>query len=117
MGSIERSNFWLRHPAWPACEGLYLESGSGLIDRCCLLSASTSVGHRCACAVPKLVDLELEDPALNERAALQVKSVAGQKTLDAYIRWMDAAEQCDRFFFICHSPKGALSAPIGIHSA
>ncbi|WP_439364434.1 hypothetical protein ACNJYD_32605 [Bradyrhizobium sp. DASA03005] len=24
---------------------------------------------------------------------------------------MDATEQFDRFFFICHSPKGALSAP------
>ncbi|RXH41895.1 hypothetical protein [Bradyrhizobium zhanjiangense] len=59
----------------------------------------------------KLVDLELEHPVINERAAVQVKSAANQKTLDAYIRRTDAAEQFDRFFFICHSPKGALSAP------
>ncbi|MCA1471257.1 hypothetical protein I6F09_25675 [Bradyrhizobium sp. IC3195] len=59
----------------------------------------------------KLVDLELEHAVINERAAVQVKSAASQKTLDAYIRRMDATEQFDRFFFICHSPKGALSAP------
>ncbi|WP_187436136.1 hypothetical protein [Bradyrhizobium hipponense] len=59
----------------------------------------------------KLVDLELELPVINERAAVQVKSAANQKTLHAYIRRMDATAQFDRFFFIGHSPKGALSAP------
>ncbi|MBR0826155.1 hypothetical protein JQ596_11445 [Bradyrhizobium manausense] len=48
---------------------------------------------------------------INERAAVQAKSAANQKILNAYIRRMDATEQFDRFFFICHSPKGALSAP------
>jgi hypothetical protein len=46
-----------------------------------------------------------------ERAAVQVKSAASQKTLDAYIERMDATEQFDRFFFICRSPKGSLNAP------
>jgi hypothetical protein len=59
----------------------------------------------------KLVDLELEHPVINERAAVQVKSVASQKTLDSYITRTDETEQFDRFFFICHSPKGTLSAP------
>ncbi|OPY94244.1 hypothetical protein A5906_14935 [Bradyrhizobium sacchari] len=57
----------------------------------------------------KLVDLELEHAVINERAAVQAKSSASQKTLDAYIRRMDATEQFDRFFFICHSPKRALT--------
>jgi hypothetical protein len=59
----------------------------------------------------KLVDLELEHPVTIERAAVQVKSAASQKTLDTYIDRMDATEQFDRFFFICHSPKGTLSPP------
>lgn len=59
----------------------------------------------------KLVDLELEHPVINERAAVQVKSVASQNTLDSYIRRMDATEQYDRFFFICHSPNGRLNPP------
>lgn len=59
----------------------------------------------------KLVDLELEHPIINERAAVQVKSVAGQNTLNAYVKKMDATEEFDRFFFICHSPKGKLTPP------
>jgi hypothetical protein len=59
----------------------------------------------------KLVDLELEHPIINERAAVQVKSVASQNTLDSYVRRLDATEQYDRFFFICHSPKGSLNPP------
>ncbi|MDA9499478.1 hypothetical protein XI05_18820 [Bradyrhizobium sp. CCBAU 11357] len=58
-----------------------------------------------------LADLELEHAVINQRAAVQVESAGSQKTLDAYIRRMDATEQFDRFFFICPSPSGALSAP------
>ncbi|MFK4385500.1 hypothetical protein ABIA40_004908 [Bradyrhizobium sp. USDA 223] len=46
---------------------------------------------------------------LNERGAVEVKSAASQKTLDASIRRMDVTEQ----FASCHSPKGALCAPDG----
>jgi hypothetical protein len=59
----------------------------------------------------KLVDLELEQPTTGERAAVQVKSTAGQKTLDQYIVRLDDAERFDRFFFICHSPEELIVSP------
>jgi len=59
----------------------------------------------------KTVDLELEQVITNELAAVQVKSVASQKTLDDYIMRIDEAERFDRFFFVCHSPKGEITAP------
>jgi hypothetical protein len=59
----------------------------------------------------KLVDMELEQPTTSERGAVQVKSSANQKTLDQYIARIDEAQRFDRFFFICHSPKGDLVAP------
>lgn len=59
----------------------------------------------------KTVDLEIEQPTTNERAAVQVKSIASQKTLDEYITRVDDAEIFDRFFFVCHSPKGVLAPP------
>jgi hypothetical protein len=58
-----------------------------------------------------LIDIELEQPITAERAAVQVKSSASQKTLDEYIDRVDTADRFDRFFFICHSPKGVLTAP------
>jgi hypothetical protein len=58
-----------------------------------------------------LIDIELEQPITAERAAVQVKSTASQKTLNDYIDRVDAADRFDRFFFICHSPKGPLTAP------
>ena len=61
----------------------------------------------------KLVDMELEQPTTSERGAVQVKSSAGQKTLDQYIVRIDDADQFDRFFFVCHSPDGELVAPAG----
>jgi hypothetical protein len=60
----------------------------------------------------KLVDLVLEQPTTGERGAVQVKSSADQKTLDAFIGRADEAGVFDRLFFICHSPKGDLTAPI-----
>lgn len=59
----------------------------------------------------KLVDMEVEQPATGERAAVQVKSLAGQRTLDQYISRVDDAERFDRFFFVCHTAEGALTAP------
>lgn len=59
----------------------------------------------------KLVDLELEQPTTGERAAVQVKSSANQKTLDQYVSKVDEADRFDRFFFVCHSPEGELAAP------
>jgi len=59
----------------------------------------------------KTVDLEIEQATTNERAAVQVKSTASQKTLDQYVRRVDDAKRFDRFFFVCHSPKGDLAPP------
>lgn len=58
------------------------------------------------------IDLILEQPTLNERAGVQVKSAASQKTLDDYINRIDASDQYDRFFFVCHSPSGDIRAPL-----
>ena len=55
------------------------------------------------------VDLILEQPATGETAFVQVKSKAGQAVLNDYIgRFKQSGH--DRMFFVCHSPKGALSA-------
>lgn len=59
----------------------------------------------------KLVDLVLEQPTTGERAAVQVKSAAGQKQLDEFIAGADETGLFDRLFFVCHSPKGRLTAP------
>lgn len=59
----------------------------------------------------KTVDMELEQVTTGEVAAVQVKSVASQKTLDEYIERVDETDRFDRFFFVCHSPKGELSIP------
>jgi hypothetical protein len=61
----------------------------------------------------KLVDMELEQPTTTERGAVQVKSTANQRTLDQYIARIDEADRFDRFFFVCHSPEGELTAPSG----
>lgn len=60
-----------------------------------------------------LVDLELEQSITAERVAVQVKSSASQKTLDDYVNRVDETDRFDRFFFICHFPKGTLVAPEG----
>jgi hypothetical protein len=61
--------------------------------------------------VQKLLDLEVEQPITRERAVVQVKSQADQKTLNDYIRRVDEASQFRRFFFVCHSPIGTLRLP------
>jgi hypothetical protein len=60
----------------------------------------------------KLVDMILEQPTTRERGAVQVKTSAGQRQLDEFINLIDEAGTFDRLFFVCHSPKGNLVAPI-----
>ncbi len=57
----------------------------------------------------KDVDLILEQPTTGEKAFVQVKSKAGQAVLDDYIDRFRRSETYQRMFFVCHSPKGALS--------
>jgi hypothetical protein len=59
----------------------------------------------------KLVDLALEQPTTGERAAVQVKSAAGQKQLDAFISSADETGAYDRLFFACHTPRGSFTVP------
>jgi hypothetical protein len=59
----------------------------------------------------KLFDMALEQPTTAERAAVQVKSSASQKTLDQFVSQADETGTFDRLFFICHSPKGPLVPP------
>jgi hypothetical protein len=61
----------------------------------------------------KLIDVVLEQPTTSERAAVQVKSSASQKTLDRYVDLVDEEGTFSRSFFICHSPKGSLEPPAG----
>ncbi|WP_431320833.1 restriction endonuclease [Rhizobium sp. YTU87027] len=54
------------------------------------------------------IDMILEQTTIRERAFVQVKSRASQSVLDDYrLRFVESG--CDRFFFVCHSPKGNLS--------
>lgn len=52
-------------------------------------------------------DLILEQPTIEERAFVQIKSTARQRELDDYL-WRFRNGGYDRFFFICHSPIGDL---------
>lgn len=54
------------------------------------------------------VDLIIEQPTLDERASVQVKSRASQSVLDAHISHFRRSVE-RRTFFICHSPDGPLS--------
>lgn len=60
------------------------------------------------------IDIEVENPSVNEIAFVQVKSVADQPTLDDYVRRFDARrERYDRMIFAVHTPRGPLRAPGG----
>ena len=59
----------------------------------------------------KLVDLVLEQPTTGERAAVQVKSAAGQKQLEEFVSAADETGSYDRLIFACHSPKGQMASP------
>jgi hypothetical protein len=56
------------------------------------------------------VDLILEQPATGETAFVQVKSTARQAVLDDYADRFRRSGLCDRMFFVCHTPRGPLSA-------
>lgn len=58
----------------------------------------------------KDIDIELQDLATGEIAFVQVKSRASQRTLRDYIERYRAHGRYSRMFFVCHSPKGELSA-------
>lgn len=60
----------------------------------------------------KLVDLVIEQPTTGDRGAVQIKSAAGQKELDEFIERADETGSFERLFFVCHTPRGALLAPI-----
>ena len=56
------------------------------------------------------LDLFLTNPTTSDSAWVQIKSSANQRVLDDYAaRFRQSG--ADRFFFVCHSPKGDLSLP------
>lgn len=57
-------------------------------------------------------DLILEQAATGERAMVQVKSSASQAVLEDYAERFRAGGW-DRWFLLCHSPSGRLTAPVG----
>jgi hypothetical protein len=57
------------------------------------------------------VDLVLKQPVTGETAWVQVKSRSSQAEFREYIDRFQRDGSCDCFFFICHSPVSALSAP------
>ena len=61
------------------------------------------------------IDLLLDNPTTNETAWVQVKSSATQATLDDYLERFRRNGSAQRFYFICHSPKGDLSLPPSPH--
>jgi len=56
------------------------------------------------------IDLEMEQPTTGEIAFVQVKSKAGQATVDDYLERFRGSS-CDRFFFVCHSAQEKLTLP------
>lgn len=61
----------------------------------------------------KDIDLLIEQSLTGERASVQVKSSADQRTLDANIAAFEANGSARRFFFVCHTPRGSLTLPPG----
>lgn len=60
------------------------------------------------------IDVEVENPAIDEVAFVQVKGEAGQATLDDYVaRFRARRERYHRMIFAVHTPKGAITAPDG----
>lgn len=92
-----------------AIEALHWEDVETLVD----VIFARSGWHRASALGGKqaVVDLVLEQPTTGEKAAVQVKSRAGQGRLDTFIARADAAGTYDRLFFACHSPNGKLAAP------
>jgi hypothetical protein len=58
------------------------------------------------------IDVEVENPALDEVAFVQVKGAAGQDVLDGYVtRFNERRERYARMIFAVHLSEGALIAP------
>lgn len=58
------------------------------------------------------IDVEVENPALDEIAFVQVKSRANQQVLDDYVgRFLDRRERYARMIFAVHTPKGRIDPP------
>jgi hypothetical protein len=57
------------------------------------------------------LDLLLTQPTTGEIAWVQIKSSASQATLDDYVARYERDGSCQRFYFICHTSKAALSLP------
>lgn len=57
------------------------------------------------------IDLLLDQPTTGETAWVQVKSSAGQAVLDDYLARFHRDGSAQRFYFVCHSPKGTLTLP------
>lgn len=58
----------------------------------------------------KDADLIVEQVVTRETGLVQVKSAATQATLDEYLARFDEAGLWRRMFFVCHSPRGPLTA-------
>ena len=56
------------------------------------------------------IDILMEQPTTGEVAFVQVKSDAGQATVDDYLGRFRRSG-CHRFFFVCHKPQGTLKLP------
>lgn len=56
-------------------------------------------------------DLRLTSPTTGERAWVQVKSRASQRVLDDYLARFSRDGSAERFYFVCHSPRGELRLP------
>lgn len=60
------------------------------------------------------VDVEVENPAIDEIAFVQVKAAADQRVLDDYIqRFRQRRARYARMVFAVHSPRGVLKSPPG----
>jgi hypothetical protein len=57
----------------------------------------------------KTKDLALEQPVINERCAIQVKSSASKRELEQFISACDENGEFDRIFFVCHTLRGKLT--------
>lgn len=58
-------------------------------------------------------DIEAENAATNELAFVQIKSRAGQATLNDYVRRFHNRPSYDRMIFAVHTPEGAITPPDG----
>jgi hypothetical protein len=58
------------------------------------------------------IDLEVENPALNECAFVQVKSQADQAELDGYVEtFRSRRDRYSRMIFAVHTPNGRVQPP------